>query len=227
MASVLLQATAPYRAIDAWAYDAVIAPAVVELVRPMLDALLADLPEGGSILDVGCGGGQLAVEIARRRPDVQVTGVDLSPAQVARARKRGAGLAARVRFVEGSALSLPFDDASFDAVASVASIKHWPEPARGLAELARVTRVGGSLAVAEVDRGCRWADAAGFVRGWRLPGPAKPLALVAFRALVAGQAIDLEDARALMAALGDRVRDVDVSRVAGGPGLLMRAVKAR
>lgn len=227
MASVLLQATVPYRAIDAWAYDAVIAPAVIELVRPMLDVLLADLPEGGSILDVGCGGGQLAVAIAARRPDVQVTGIDLSAAQVARARKRGAALGGRVRFVEGSALSLPFDDASFDAVASVASIKHWPDPARGLAELVRVARVGGSLAVAEVDRGCRWDDAAGFVRGWRLPRPAKPLALVAFRALVAGQAIDLEDARALMTGLGDRVRDVDVSRVAGGPGLLMRAVKAR
>lgn len=226
MASVLLEATAPYRAVEAWAYDTVIAPAVTELVGPVLDRLLDRLPRGGALLDVGSGGGQLACVIATRRPDARVTGLDLSSAQVARARARARAFGDRVRFVEGSALALPFGDAAFDAVVSVASIKHWPEPTRGLAEAARVAKPGATLALAEVDRGCRWRDAAAFVARWRLPAPVRTPALIAFRALVAGQAFDLDDARALMAGLGERVRDVQVARVEGGPALLMMAQRA-
>jgi ubiquinone/menaquinone biosynthesis C-methylase UbiE len=225
MSSVLLDATRPYRSIETWGYDRAIAPAVAELVTPMLDRLLARLPQGGALLDVGAGGGQLACAIATRRPDARVTGLDLSPAQVARARVRARPFGARVEFVEGSALALPFTLGRFDAVVSVASIKHWPDPARGASEMARVAKAGGALAIAEVDRGCRWGDAARFVARWRIPAVARMPALVAFRAFVAGQAIDLDDARALAAGLGDRLGDVEISRVDGTPALMMIATR--
>ena len=65
---------------------------------------------GSRVLDVGCGGGQHAVHIAGRRPDVRVVGVDLSAELVRRARRLAAkaGVADRVEFVVGDALDLPF-----------------------------------------------------------------------------------------------------------------------
>jgi SAM-dependent methyltransferase len=126
-----------------------------------------------------------------------------------------------VRFVQGSALELPFEAGDFDAVVSIGSIKHWPDAARGLAECARVLRPGGPLFVVEVDRGCRWDDARAFVDDWRMPRALRPLGLALFRTWVAGQAIDLDDARALLTS--SPFVDAQVERIAGAPGLLMRA----
>jgi ubiquinone/menaquinone biosynthesis C-methylase UbiE len=175
-------------------------------------------------LDVGCGGGHLALEIARRRPRARVTGVDLSPEQVARAKKRArtAGVDDRVRFVQGSALDLPFG-CEFDVVTSVASIKHWPDQAQGLSECVRVLRSGGQLFVFEADRGCYLDDAAAFVRQWRLPRMMHVVALGMFRTWVAGQALDLDDARALLAPLA--LESAEVRRIAGTPALAMTARK--
>ena len=224
MASVLGDATTPYGAGEAWFFDTVIAPAIGTLRAKLLDTYVAELPRGARVLEVGAGGGQLALEVARTRPDLDWTGLDLSPAQVARATRRAAqaGVAGGVRFVEGSALDLPFADRDFDAVVSIGSIKHWPDPARGLAECVRVLRPGAPLFVVEVDRGCRWDDARAFVDDWRMPRVLRPFGLVLFRTWVAGQAIDLDDARALLAGAGARLAEAHVERIAGAPGLLMR-----
>src|SRR5688500_9619738 len=208
--SVLAHATTPYRASEAWLFDTIIAPAIGELRRTRVDELLAELPRGARILEVGCGGGQLAVEIAEERPDVSPVGVDLSPAQVARAARRARHLGERARFVQGDAQALAFPDASFDAVVSIGSIKHWPDPRRGLAECARALAPGGHLVVVEVDRGCRHDDARAFVARWRMPRALRPVGLVIFRTFVAGQAIDLDDARALLA--GAPLVDATVER---------------
>ena len=222
--SVLTATTLPYRASEAWLYDAVIAPAVVDLRRGLEDRLV-QLRPGACVLEVGSGGGQLAVDLATRRPDLTFTGVDLSAAQVARASRRAAhaGVGDRVRFAQGNALALPVEDAAFDAVVSVGSIKHWPDPARGLAECVRALRPGGSLVVVEVDRGCHLDDARAFVARWRMPRAARPLGLVLFRTFVAGQGLDLDDGRRLLAALP--LRDTSVERVAGTPGVLFRGTR--
>jgi len=219
--SVLTQATTPYHASEAWIFDTVIAPAISDLRRARVDELLAELPVGGRVLEVGCGGGQLAVELAEERPDLSIVGVDLSAAQVARATRRARGLGERVRFAQGNALDLDFAPGSFDAVISIGSIKHWPDPARGVAECGRVLRPGGRLIVVEVDRGCRFDDARAFVARWRMPRALRPLGLVMFRTFVAGQALDLDEGRALLA--GARFTDVRVERIAGAPALLMTA----
>lgn len=221
--SVLFDPTARYGALESFVYDRCIAPAVIDMADRVEARLLAALPHGASVLEVGCGGGQLATRLAGRRPDLSITGLDLSAAQVARATERARHVSERVRFVEGSALSLPFDDRTFDAVLSVASIKHWPDPARGLAECVRVLRAGGSLAVIEADRGCTMRDARDFVARWRIPAFLRPAALVGFRTFVAGNAFDLDDVRGLGAALGPGTWSVE--RIAGTPGLVLSGVR--
>lgn len=222
MSSVLTATTLPYRASEAWIYDTVIAPAVADLRRGIEDSFVHQLPPGARVLEVGSGGGQLAVDLATRRRDLTITGVDLSDAQVARATRRAAaaGVADRLQFTQGNALELPVDDAAFDAVVSVGSIKHWPDPARGLAECVRALRRGGRLVVAEVDRGCLLDDARAFVARWRMPAPMRPLGLVLFRTFVAGQGLDLDDGRRLLAALP--LAETAAERIPGTPGVLFR-----
>lgn len=224
--SVLFEATAPYRRVDTWVYDTFIAPAVDDFTRDLARPFLEAAPRGGRVLDVGCGGGQLALAMLERRDDLDVTGLDLSPSQVARARARTARFGGRARFVRGSALELPFADASFDGVVSVASIKHWPDQARGFAECVRVLKPGGGLVVGEVDRGCRLDDAAAFVARWRLPRALHRLALTGFRTWVAGQGLDLDDARALADAQRAALTEVVVARVPGTPALHLVARRA-
>jgi len=212
--------TDPYGAIEALLYDFAVAPGVLDIAVEQIEPELGTLPEGAKVLDVGCGGGQMAVALARRRPDLSVTGVDLSADQVGRARRRAGDVADRTEFVEGSAMDLPFPDENFDVVYSVASIKHWPDPAAGLGECVRVLRSSGQLIVAEADRGCRYEDAAAFVARTRIPPPLRLVFLAGFRTFVAGQSLDLDDLRSLAGKLP--LSEFQVERVPGLPSIALR-----
>lgn len=100
---------------------------------------VADLVRGADVLEVGCGTGlilQRLAPLARR-----VAGVDLSFAMLRKARERAPSV------VQASALSLPFPDASFDVVVSFKVLAHVPDIPAALAEMARVVRPGGHLAL--------------------------------------------------------------------------------
>jgi ubiquinone/menaquinone biosynthesis C-methylase UbiE len=102
------------------------------------------VPEGGRVLDVGCGSGSMSRLIMRSFPSAQVIGVDLRQQYVdfAEARARAEGLQ-NLRFRQGDACALPFADASFDVAWSKYLLQWLSEPKRALAELKRVTRPGG------------------------------------------------------------------------------------
>lgn len=223
--SVIEDISAPYSAAESWLYDRIIAPAVLAMGEHIASELASGVRDDARLLDVGCGGGQLVVDLLRRRPSARAVGLDLSAEQIGRAvrRAREAGLGGRVRFVRGSALELPFEDEAFDVVISVASIKHWPDRALGLSECIRVLEPGGSLLVLEADRGCRLEDATAFVRKWRIPAPFRPVALALFRTWVAGQAIDLEEARELLE--DSELFDRQARRLDGTPALMLRGRK--
>ena len=106
----------------------------------------AEVSAGDHVLDVACGNGNAALAAARRF--AVVTGVDYVPALLDRARGRGAadGLALELR--EGDAEALPFEDGAFDAVLSTFGVMFAPDQARAAAELARVCRPGGRIALA-------------------------------------------------------------------------------
>jgi SAM-dependent methyltransferase len=101
-------------------------------------------PSGWRWLDIGCGNGAFTEVIVDRATPGAVDGVDPSAAQLAYARTRPAlqGL----RFQQGDAMALPFAADSFDAAVMPLVIFFVPEPAQGVAEMARVVRPGGSVA---------------------------------------------------------------------------------
>jgi len=97
-------------------------------------------------LDVGTGAGALALALA---PSVrEVVGVDRVPELLAQARERAAAFA-NVELVQADATALPFPAGSFDLVATIRTLHHVARPELVLAELARVTRLGGRVLVVD------------------------------------------------------------------------------
>ena len=101
---------------------------------------------GTRLLDVGCGAGQIALIAARA--GAKVTGCDISTNWLEQARARAAAEGLDVTFEEGDAESLPYEDGQFDAVVSLVGAMFAPRPVRVAAELTRVCRPGGLIAMA-------------------------------------------------------------------------------
>lgn len=200
-------------------YDSIVERAIAPLHRRVLGEIEGELgPKRPRILDVGCGGGHFAMALAERAPGAEIVGLDLSPEQIARARRRAAGFD-QLRFVEGSALDLPFEDRRFDLVLSLGSLKHWPSAQRGLEECARVLAPGGRLWVIEGDRGCRPADVQAFIDAWRIPAALKPVMRLFFHNALVPQCLDLVDARSIVADL--RGVEAEVRRFEGLPMMVI------
>ena len=101
---------------------------------------------GNRILDVACGTGNTAVPAARAGGNV--TGVDIATNLLEQARKRAAAENLKIRFDEGDAEQLPYGDGEFDIVISMFGAMFAPRPERVAAELLRVCRSGGLIAMA-------------------------------------------------------------------------------
>jgi SAM-dependent methyltransferase len=104
------------------------------------------LKPGVRVLDVACGSGNLAIPAARA--GAVVTGVDIAPNLLEQACARAASEGLTIQFDEGDAESLPYDDAAFDAVVSMFGAMFAPRPELVAAELVRVCRPGGRIAMA-------------------------------------------------------------------------------
>lgn len=104
-------------------------------------------PVGGEVLDVGTGPGVLLRELARRRPDLRLTGMDLSVDMIEAATRNLAPYGERARAVVGDVTELPFDDDSFDLITTSLSLHHWDRVDAAAPELARVLRPGGRVVV--------------------------------------------------------------------------------
>ena len=94
------------------------------------------LTPGGSALDVACGSGKLTAERARVAPRGRVVGLDFSTEMLEVARREHP----TIEFKEGDALSLPFDDSSFDAATMAFGLRNLADPIQGLREMVRVAR---------------------------------------------------------------------------------------
>lgn len=131
---------------DVWASGALYEPYVGRWSRLVARELLAWLaiPPGGRWLDVGCGTGALSASILAHAAPCAVVGIDPSAGYVAYAQEQVRD--PRARFEVGDARALPYEPGAFDAVASGLVLNFVPEPDRAVAEMARVSRAGGTVA---------------------------------------------------------------------------------
>ena len=109
-------------------------------------AELAGIGAGDEVLDVACGTGNAAIQAAQRGG--RVTGLDLTPELFEGARRRAADAGVELDLVEGDAEALPFDDGAFDVVISTFGCMFAPRHEVAAAEIVRVLRPGGRLAIA-------------------------------------------------------------------------------
>jgi demethylmenaquinone methyltransferase/2-methoxy-6-polyprenyl-1,4-benzoquinol methylase len=114
--------------------------------------LVSRIPdEALHVLDVACGTAAVSIELARRVPARSVTGIDQSADMLGagQARIAAAGLGGRIELREGRAESLPFADGEFDALTFTYLLRYVDDPRATMAELARVVRPGGVIAMLE------------------------------------------------------------------------------
>ena len=146
-----------------------------QMSRQIIEGVAAyvDLPEGGRILDVGCGSGALAIAVAKCNPKASVTGIDRWGAEYASFSKslceenaRIEGVGDRTEFRQGDALKLELPDGTFDAVVSNYVYHNIPSRDRQaiLLETLRVLKKGGAFALHDIFYKNNYGDMQGFVQ---------------------------------------------------------------
>jgi demethylmenaquinone methyltransferase / 2-methoxy-6-polyprenyl-1,4-benzoquinol methylase len=107
---------------------------------------------GGKYLDVGCGTGDIALEILRRAPGSKVIGIDPSQGMLVQGQNkvRSGGLADSISLIAGDVLDLEFEDNSFDGAITAFCIRNVTNRRLALREMSRVIRGGGRIVVLEL-----------------------------------------------------------------------------
>ena len=132
--------------------------------------LLAHLRAGMDLLDVGCGPASITADLAERVAPGRVVALDAAAGalEAARATLRERGLSEQVEVTCGDVMALPFEDASFDVVHAHQVLQHLADPVGALAEMRRVTRPGGIVAVRDaVYSAMTWFPEPAGMEQWR------------------------------------------------------------
>ena len=213
-----------------WAWDRIQGPIYNRLIygaaSELYERLASEIqpPENTRVLDVGSGPGFWTVELARAHPSVSIVGIDYSSTQVRTAeRLRARSNVLNCGFIQADAMALPFDDASFDIVVSAASLKHWPDGERGLAEIRRVLVSDGVAFVGEADRNGPDEEVLRFAKKFTAWYVWDPFMRWYTRRVVFGQSYTQEEATSIAAAAG--FADVSVQKPDGWPFFMMTLQK--
>jgi len=134
---------------DIWSHVYDLPPVQAASYDPVHDAVLGELRAHPAprILDVGCGTGDLTARLRAELRTEVVAGCDFSAGMLEQAHARTDA----VRWLQGDATRLPFDDGAFDAVVSTEAFHWFPDPDAALREFSRVLAPGGRLLVALVN----------------------------------------------------------------------------
>lgn len=115
--------------------------------------LVSQLPKDAhKIVDVATGTGDVAIEIAKRRPEVEVTGLDFVQRMLDIGLEKiiRKNLQDRIKLINGDAMDLPFEDGSFDAATIAFGMRNIPDRRGAIKEMIRVVRPGGKVLVLEM-----------------------------------------------------------------------------
>ena len=132
--------------------------------------LLAHLRAGMDLLDVGCGPASITADLAERVAPGRVVALDAAAGalEAARATLSERGLSEQVEVTSGDVMALPFEDASFDVVHAHQVLQHLADPVGALAEMRRLTRPGGIVAVRDaVYSAMTWFPEPAGMEQWR------------------------------------------------------------
>lgn len=104
-----------------------------------------------TILDVATGTGDLAIALAKKNPQAEITGFDLSQGMLEHGRKKikDKNLDHQIQMIQGDAENMPFEDNSFDAITVAFGIRNFENLENGLREIHRVLKPGGSFVILE------------------------------------------------------------------------------
>jgi 2-polyprenyl-3-methyl-5-hydroxy-6-metoxy-1,4-benzoquinol methylase len=121
---------------------------IAQVIEPGARAFIErlELTPGARVLDVACGSGNLSLPAARAGS--VVTGLDIAPNLIETARRRTLDEGLKITFDEGDAEQMPYADATFDVVVTMFGAMFAPSPERAAAEMLRVCRRGGRIAMA-------------------------------------------------------------------------------
>ncbi|MFW9785678.1 MAG: class I SAM-dependent methyltransferase [Candidatus Heimdallarchaeota archaeon] len=128
-----------------------------KLLRRKVISTIKKLNPKGKLVDIGCGSGNLIIQIAESSLDLDLTGIDLSEEIISAAVKKAEknGVKEKIKFEIGSVEKLPFPDDSIDFIVSTLSLHHWSEPLISFKEISRVLTKDGICLVFDFRRNSR------------------------------------------------------------------------
>lgn len=219
------------RFLDArWAWDVIQGPIYNRLMPKAASELYQRFvreiqpPKNAQILDVGSGPGFVTLVLAEENPTVSVVGIDYSPTQVRAAnRLRIRNQIQNCSFRQSDAMDLPFKDALFDIVISLASIKHWTDAKRGLQQIQRVLMPNGFAFIAEADRDATEGEIYRFASKFTAWYVLDRFMRWYLRRIVFGQSYTRNEAESMARSAG--FSHVLVEKVLGWPYFLMKLQK--
>ena len=127
------------------------------LLRKKVLSKLKDFNPKGTLVDIGCGSGNLIIQIAESFPDLNLIGIDISSEILEFAKKRALdrGLGKRIEFKIGNVEKLHFSNESIDFIISTLSLHHWVNPVKVFKEIHRVLKRDGTLLIFDFRRDSR------------------------------------------------------------------------
>lgn len=132
--------------------------AQAEAIWPQEEPIFSRHPpvKGATVLDAGCGTGEITARLAERFPGASFLGIDLEEQHLEKARLRCKPFGSRVRFERGDVLDLGFEDGRFDLAVSRHVLQALPDAPRALRQMVRVLKPGGRLHLISEDYGMLW-----------------------------------------------------------------------